>query len=116
MTSPECGGIPEHAELVISKAKVRDYLLSPSHSVGRHKARFFRSLGYGQHHWTVLTEQLLNQARSNQGEIIESEYGRKYLFRGVLKGPNGRSATLVSVWILVDNEQTARFVTAYPKE
>ncbi len=33
---------------IISSEKLRDYLLSPSHPVGRFKAVFFRSFGYSQ--------------------------------------------------------------------
>jgi len=116
MTTQESRRLPEKIELAISEAKIRDYLLSTSHPVARHKARFFRSLGFDQQHWALLMERLQEQARLNEAELVVSEYGRKFVFRTLLTGPNGRSAELVSVWILVDNGQTARFVTAYPKE
>jgi len=40
------GKVPNHDRAVIDERKVRDYLLSPVHPIGRHKARFFYRLGY----------------------------------------------------------------------
>ncbi len=44
--------MPGAERAVIDSAKIRDYLLSPSHPVGRFKAVFFASLGYTA--WIVL--------------------------------------------------------------
>ena len=43
--------LPNAAQALIEPAKVRDYLLSPAHPVGRFKAAFFVSLGYSQSEW-----------------------------------------------------------------
>ena len=40
--------------LHVEDAKVRTYLLSSSHPVGRFKARFFRSLGFTEENWPEL--------------------------------------------------------------
>lgn len=39
---------------VVDPAKVRDYLLSPEHPIGRGKARCFAALGFRQAEWPVL--------------------------------------------------------------
>lgn len=44
--------LPERDRAIIDAEKLRDYLLSPSHPVGRFKAAFFASLGYTQANWT----------------------------------------------------------------
>jgi hypothetical protein len=49
-------------------------------------------------------------------KTVESPYGVKYVIRANLKGPNGRSCELVSVWIVLEGENMPRFVTAYPGE
>jgi hypothetical protein len=40
--------LPNPDRAVVDDAKVRDYLLSPSHPVGRFKAVFFAALGFSQ--------------------------------------------------------------------
>jgi hypothetical protein len=42
--------IPNAERAIVEAAKVRDYLLSSTHPVGRFKAPFFARLGYGQAH------------------------------------------------------------------
>ena len=41
--------LPNASRATIDAAKLRDYLLSPAHPVGRFKAPFFAALGYSQH-------------------------------------------------------------------
>ena len=47
---------------------------------------------------------------------MHTRYGKKYVIRANLKGPNGKAAAVVSVWILLKDEYVPRFVTAYPGE
>ena len=103
----------EHA--VVDAAKVRDYLLSHEHPIGRFKAVFFESLGYAQVDWPRLQLDLLALCRG--GDAVEgqaSQFGRKYEVRGTLKGPSGRPAEVVTVWVVLVGEDFPRFVTAYP--
>ena len=105
----------EHA--VIAPAKIRDYLLSPSHPVGRFKAPFFISLGYTISNWRHLDEDLRSLAVSGDAEFgKDSPYGQKYEIRGILKGPSGRSARLLTVWIIRFGSDAPQFVTAFPEE
>jgi hypothetical protein len=48
--------------------------------------------------------------------ILETPYGRKYEVRGMITGPSGRSADIVTVWIVLHGQDRPRFVTAYPGE
>ena len=85
--------LPAAERAVIVPAKIRDYLLSTSHSVGRFKAPFFARLGYTRANWRRLEEDLLNLAVSGDAELgRDSPYGQKYEIRGILNGPSGRSA------------------------
>lgn len=45
--------LPNADRAIVDPAKVRDYLLSASHPVGRFKAAFFLSLGYSEDRWEV---------------------------------------------------------------
>jgi len=40
--------LPNADQAFIDPAKLRDYLLSPTHPVGRFKAPFFAAMGYTQ--------------------------------------------------------------------
>src|SRR5947209_7422407 len=103
----------EHA--VVDAAKVRDYLLSHEHPIGRFKAVFFESLGYAQIDWMRLQTDLLDLCRSRDAvEGQTSQFGRKYEARGTLKGPSGRHAEVVTVWVVLAGDGVPRFVTAYP--
>ena|SRR6266478_3507879 len=97
----------EHA--TVDDAKVRDYLLSPEHPVGRFKAVFFGSLGYTRNQWQRLQQDLLELGRSGTAEQGQkSPFGQKYEVRGILEGPSGGRADVVI--------ESPRFVTAFPGE
>ena len=101
--------------LHVEDAKVRDYLLSSSYPVGRFKARFFRSLGFAEENWPALKAALLRLG--HDGMVtgpLPSDHGSKYLVSDSLTGPNGRSATILTVWIVPEHSKTARLVTAMP--
>ena len=73
----------EHA--VVDPAKVRDYLLSHEHPIGRFKAVFVQSLGYAQIDWPRLQSDLLDLCRRHDAvEGQASQFGRKYGVRGNL--------------------------------
>lgn len=106
--------LPNSEHAVIDSAKLRDYLLSTSHQVGRFKARFFESLGYLADNWERLEadiRDLIAVAEARPSE--KTEYGQKYEVRGTITGPNGRSAEVVTVWIVLTGEDVPRFITAY---
>ena len=107
--------LPAADRAQIDAAKVRDYLLSPSHPVGRFKAAFFTSIGFRQSDWRSLVAALARLAVEGEAvETLATPFGQKYEVRGNLTGPSGRTATIVSVWIVLAGETFARFVTAFP--
>jgi hypothetical protein len=107
--------LPNAERAIVDEAKVRDYLLSPSHPVGRFKAAFFWALGFSADDWRSLSEALLTIGRS--GEVNEgqaSPFGQKFEIRASLTGPSGRQATIVTVWMVSNGRDFAHFVTAFP--
>lgn len=103
------------ATAVVPAEKLRDYLLSSAHPIGRYKSMFFRSLGYTQDQWQVLERDLRAHLSNEARSAGVTEYGRKFSVSGPLSGPNGRSAGVVTLWIILTGERTPRFVTAYPE-
>jgi hypothetical protein len=43
-------------------------------------------------------------------------YGQKYEIRGISNGPSGRSAGVLTVWIILFRGDVPQFVTAFPGE
>ena len=109
--------LPAAERAAIAPAKIRDYLLSTSHPVGRFKAPFFASLGYTSANWRRLEKDLLDIAVSGDAELgKDNPYGQKYEIRGMLSGPSGRSGVVLTVWIVLFGGDIPQFVTAFPGE
>lgn len=107
--------LPNVERAAIDRPKVADYLLSETHVVGRFKSAFFKTLGYSTTAWEVLAADIQRHAAQNEALATEAnEYGQKYEVRGSLGGPAGRTALLITVWIVLHGEDFPRFITAYP--
>jgi hypothetical protein len=107
--------IPNAGAAVRPIEKLTNYLLSLAHPAGAAKAVFFRALGYDDDNATALAEALLGIAVTQDVHAtIESGYGTKYVVLGDLNTPSGRTARILTVWIVNRAETTPRFVTAYP--
>jgi hypothetical protein len=66
--------LPNASLAVVEPGKVRDYLLSSTHPVGRFKSVVFIALGYTQQDWAQLRDDLLSHAA--MGEALAGEPGR----------------------------------------
>lgn len=109
--------LPNADRVVIDVRKLRDYALSETHPVGRFKAAFFISLGFSAHDWAELEMQLRQIAWEGTAQAGEHNgYGQKYVVRGTLRGQEGKSAGVVTVWIVLNGESAPRFVTVYPED
>lgn len=108
--------LPGVANAVIEPRKLRDYLLSHTHPVGRTKAEFFAGLGYTREDWPALAADLRKVAEQTEAIATETtEFGTKYEVRGEVLGPSGERAVIVTAWIILVEEDFPRFVTAYPE-
>lgn len=107
--------MPGSERALVGAVKVRDYLLSHEHPVGRFKAVFFETLGYSRAGWFRLQRDLLDLSRTGTAaEGQSSQFGRKYEVRGTIEGPSGRSAEVVTVWVIWSGTMFRGFVTAFP--
>jgi hypothetical protein len=109
--------LPGGNRAFVAPAKVRDYLLSPTHPTGQFKALFFARLGFRQAAWPTLLRTLESIAATGEAELATpTQFGQKYLVRGTLQAPAGRVVPIVTVWIVLTSEDFPRFITAYPDE
>ncbi|MDX2121659.1 MAG: hypothetical protein SF070_11470 [Gemmatimonadota bacterium] len=101
----------------IPPAKLRDYLLDPEHPVGGAKTRFFVGLGFEQEHWPLLRAAPLGHAAMGEArEMAKGPFGQKYVVRGTIVRPTGRTAPLLAVWLIAGPVVRPRFITAYPED
>ena len=101
---------------VISETKLKHYLLSERHAVGKTKAMVFRRFGYSPDLWHILAEDLRNIALENELTLREeSKFGIRFVIDGVLKTPSGRDFAVRTVWFIDNERQNPHFVTAYPR-
>ena len=107
--------IPGFENAVIEPAKLRDYVLSEEHPVGRYKAAVFKKLGYARENWKDLEEDIRKQILPGQFEPGETTpFGKKYAVKGILTEPSGAAAPVVTVWIVKRGDEIPTFVTIYP--
>jgi hypothetical protein len=104
--------IPNCSNVEVQQRKVVDYLLSTEHPEGESKARFFLGCGFSRDKWEVLASALAKQAEANDySQSIQGRYGTKYVIVGPILAPNG---TTPPIWIIADDKECARLITAYP--
>jgi len=106
--------LPNADRAQAAEEKLRGYLLSTVHPIGRFKSRFFAGLGFTVDNWELLRDQLQEIAKHDAELGEATQYGQKYLVSGTLEGPD-RSAEVVTIWIVLAGDDTPRLVTVYPR-
>jgi len=107
--------LPSAEDVQIDEQKVRGYLLSPTHPVGRFKARVFLALGFDQTNAAAFVAEVRRIAVAGEvSDVEDSEFGRKYTVPGDLKGPAG-AAQVLTVWIQEAGQTDVRLVTVRPR-
>ena len=107
--------LPNKSKAHIAPNKISDYLLSEYHIVGKSKAKLLRSFGFNETNINQLESALIHIAQNNiVNEESKSSFGIKYVIDGILKTPNGIQIKMRTVWIIENNKEEPRFVTAYP--
>ena len=107
--------LPNREKTYIPVSKLKDYLLSETHSVGKSKAKFLRSVGFNETNAHLLKQGLINIAHSQDiKEAVSSPHGIKYIIDGLLQTPAGGSIKMRTVWIIDRDQERPRFVTDYP--
>ena len=107
--------LPNTEKAIIEAGKLKDYILSPVHPVGRFKAAFFQKLGYSIADWKLLERHLRDLIlREDLAKTEEMYYGNKFIIEGHLECPSGEKVKVVTVWVILKGENIPRFVTVYP--
>ena len=90
--------LPNRKHAHVPKRKLTAYLLSPSHPVGKSKARFFRENGFDSSDADRLREALREMAQQSEvDEVEQTPYGTKYVIVGSLHSPDEEPVSLRAV-------------------
>jgi hypothetical protein len=107
--------LPNAEHAIVSRNKVVDYLLNPSHPDGATKAEFLRRFGFSRDDWALLAEALRRHGRSHPvTKAVASAYGVRYSVDGALETPDGRCPQVRTVWIVERGQDAPRLITADP--
>jgi len=107
--------LPNAEKAIIETEKLRSYILSSVHPVGRFKAAFFQRMGYSADNWEAFEEairDLISVQDVSKSEM--SQYGNKFVVEGPLIGLLGDPVQIVTVWIILNGEEVPQFISAYP--
>ena len=107
--------LPNAESAIVEDDKVRDYLLSPDHPIGRFKARVFNAVGYRHETWQRLRDDLIALAVAIEVELVHTnQHGQRWVGAGQLRGPAGLPLPVVTVWLIPSEGSPPRLITAYP--
>jgi hypothetical protein len=109
--------LPNAWRAIIEERKVRGYLLSRSHPVGRFKAAQLARAGFEETDWRALVTQLHRLAvRGTAVRGGSTAYGQKYLVSGTLKRSGRDGVKVLTVWIVPAPGWPPRLVTLFPRK
>lgn len=101
------------ADAAIAPEKLSGYLLRRRED--HDKAGFLALAGYTAAHISQLEADLRTQILPCSAEPAgATPYGDKFVIRGSLRGPNGRTLRVLSVWMREKATGQTKFITLYP--
>lgn len=107
--------IPNVEQAVIDPRKLCDYALNVEHDAGKYKAEFFMQMGYTREEWQILEANIREQHLTQLAEPGNaSPFGVKYVITAPLRGPNGETRNVTTVWILRPGKKFCELVTIEP--
>src|ERR1044071_9003294 len=107
--------LPNYQNVILPREKVEKYVLDPTHPEGKHKANLFKSvLGVEQPDWDMLARIIIEQLPYYEAVVGRKDrYGQRYNVTMPILGLNGKTADVLTAWILDVGQAIPRFITAY---
>lgn len=106
--------LPNADQAFIDSRKLVNYVLSDNHEEGKHKALVFKVvLGITASNADELKNRILQEIRRNPAKIgKEDQYGKRYSVEFTWTR-SGRTATVLTSWIILTNENYPRLTSCY---
>jgi len=100
-------------DALISEEKVKDYLLAQRKR--NDKSKWLANAGYNQNNWQKLELDLRNQILSLDASPSDiTKFGQMFEIKGMLKGPNGKSLKVNTIWMIEHETKITKFITMFP--
>lgn len=106
--------LPGGDDVEIDERKLIDYALSPTHPIGKHKARLFEArLGLGRADASALVDALVNAAATDTALLgEEDQWGSRYRIDFLFRF-GGHSAIITSSWIVPADGTRTRLTSVF---
>lgn len=92
--------LPHGDRVRIDDRKVREYLLSDTHPVGRHKRRFFEAVGFPRERPEELVQAIrFVAAHGTVSRRLVSQHGTRYIVDAAVASPTKTIVVLRTVWV-----------------
>lgn len=103
------------SRVVVDSRKLTEYALNPESPWGRHKAIVFEQmLGFTRENYADLLTQIEGQAVDAEAAVrSQDEFGQRYTVDLLIRGTEGRQATVRTGWFVPHGADEARLVTVY---
>lgn len=103
--------LPENT--IIAPEKLYRYLLVPR--AADDKSKFLAVAGYTRENWQVLESDLRQQILALEAAEVEpTKHGTVYEIRGNLRGPNGMTLSVATIWMTELATGQTKFITLFP--
>ena len=103
--------LPPHTYIAVEK--LTRYLLIPK--ARNDKSKWLGQAGYTLDNWFQLEADLRLQVLSRVAEKDETnQYGELYRIECELRGPNGHTLQVVTIWIQEHETRQTKFITMHP--
>lgn len=110
--------LPNRERARVPKEKITDYLLVPEHPDAEGKGPFFLACGFRSEEWELFADALKRHAAHFPvAKTKEIPFGIIYVLEGLLDTPPDGTPTtrpVRSVWIIENDKDFPRLVSAYP--
>ena len=105
--------LPRYSEAVIPKEKFTEYALNPTRDYDKAKA-FQLALGYTMENVDELIQQIHEKLPQYDAvEKPDNGWGKRYEVKMNLKGPNRKTANVLTAWIDDKSSGEMRLISAY---
>lgn len=102
-------------DAIIATAKLNQYLLVPKKR--NDKSQWLATAGYTVENWPKLEQDLREQILSLDAILTEETvYGKMYEIAGKVRGPNGRTIAVRTIWMDETATGQIKFITLFPDQ
>ncbi len=107
--------LPNGRSAIIPEPKIKGYALNMNHPTGKDKAVAFETaLGYNQENADDLINNIQVNIRNYRAMFKdETQYGKRYEIIMNLKGANGKTANVLTAWMIKNGDDFPTLTSAY---